>query len=180
MLRFLRVTLAAALVLTCCVSTTACKKRRRPPAEVKEEGQALLISTISMADPRAGVQLLNGFYDIEQNAWRWTAGKFSVALRAPGAAPQKGADLVVKFTIPDAVLGKVQSQTLNAKIGTLDLAPETYRTAGEHEFRRAVPASAFAKDVVTVDFALDKFLKPGEVDQRELGLIMAQIGLETK
>ena len=31
-----------------------------------------LSSAINVGDPRAAIQLLRGFHDIENNAWRWT------------------------------------------------------------------------------------------------------------
>ena len=56
----------------------------------------------------------------------------------------------------------------------------TYTTAGDHTYSKDVPASALNTDAVTVDFALDKFLPPGTVDQRELGIVVTSIGFESK
>jgi hypothetical protein len=43
-----------------------------------------------------------------------------------------------------------------------------------------VPASALSSDAVSAEFALDKFLPPGTVDQRELGVVVTSIGFEAK
>src|SRR5947209_15907618 len=81
-------------------STTACKRHKKARVETVEESTPTLASIINAADTRTAPQLLKGFYDVEQNAWRWTMGKFSVTLRPPLNAPQRGATLVVKFAIP--------------------------------------------------------------------------------
>jgi hypothetical protein len=47
-------------------------------------------------------------------------------------------------------------------------------------YRREVPASALQGEAVTVDFSCDKFLAAGQVESRELALIVHLIGLEAK
>ena len=58
-------------------------------------GNAPLVSTLKMSDPSAKHQLAKGFYQLEANAWRWTAGDFSVVLKTPPGAAQKGATLTL-------------------------------------------------------------------------------------
>jgi hypothetical protein len=167
-----------AIALLC--GTTACKRHKKPKVETVEESTPALAAVVNVADPRASAQLLKGFYDVEQNAWRWTMGKFSVTLRPPLNAPQRGATLVVKFAIPDAVLQHTKSMTLSADVNGTKIPSETYNTAGDHTYSKDVPSSALASDAVTVDFALDKYLPPGTVDQRELGIVVTSIGFEAK
>jgi hypothetical protein len=123
---------------------------------------------------------LKGFHDVEGNAWRWTMGKFSVTLQPPANAPQKGATLVVKMSIPEAIMSRVNSTTLTANVNGAAIPGETYTKAGDHIYSKDVPASALSADAVTVEFALDKYLPPGAVDQRELGLVVSSIGFEAK
>src|SRR5512133_2634930 len=114
--------LAVALAL----SGTACKRHKKPKIETVEESTPALGAMVNVADPRASAQLLKGFYDVEQNAWRWTMGKFSVTLRPPANAAQRGATLIVKFAIPDAVMSRIKSTTLSATVNGASLPPETY------------------------------------------------------
>lgn len=160
--------------------SSGCK--RKPPAKVEviEAEAPTLATVVHVADPRATVQLVKGFYELEQNSWRWTAGKFAVALRPPRGASDRGAVLQLKFAIADAVLDRVKSMTVKARLGKLELAPETYAKPGEQIYSRDVPASALGGEVVTVEFEVDKFLPPGAVEQRELALIVTTIGLELK
>jgi len=156
--------------------------KRRDPVRLQEtdENTPALASSIQVADPKAAIQLLKGFHSIEQNAWRWTAGKFAVTLKAPDGAAQKGATLIAKFSLPDPVIAKVKSTTLTASIGGTQVGSATYNAAGEYTFTADVPASAFRAEAVTVDFALSQFLPGSPDDNRELGLVISTIGLEPR
>jgi hypothetical protein len=173
----LSLTLIAGVVLM-----PGCK--RKPPVTVQMTedggGSAALASVVHVADPKTSVQLIKGFYDVEQNSWRWTMGSFSVALRAPAGAAQKGAKLSLRFSLPEAVLKSVKSVTISAKANGVDVAPETFVKTGDLEYTKDVPASAFKNESVTVDFTLDKYLAAGTVDARELGVVVTSVGLEAK
>ncbi len=175
MRRLTAVALCAALALS-----LACRRKSRLSVETVEEGDPQLVSVIHAADPRAATQLVRGFYDVEQNSWRWTMGKFSVALRPPAGASKNGAVLQLKFSVPDPVIGKLKSVTLTPSINGVAVDPETYSKAGEYVFTRDIPPASLAGDAVTVDFALDKFLAAGMVEQRELGVVVTTIGLLPK
>ena len=159
----------------------ACKRHQQQTKEeaTDEQGQTLM-PMIHVADQRAAVQLVKGFYDVEQNAWRWTMKKFSVTLRPPEGAAKNGAVLQMKFSVPDPVIEKLKSVTLSATIKGVALPRETYTKPGEYVLTREVPAKAFQSDAVTVDFALDKAMAPTEADLRELGIVVSTVGLERK
>ncbi|MCC6858067.1 MAG: hypothetical protein IT158_05890 [Bryobacterales bacterium] len=171
----LTVTLISAIALSGCK-----RKERIPVQETIEEPDTSLVSTLNVADPRASQQLLKGWHEVEQNAWRWTMSKFSVLLKPPRTAAEKGATLELKLAVPDAVTSKVKSVTLSAKVNDTALAPETFSQAGEYTYSRDVPAKVLAGETVEVSFTLDKFLPPGAADARELGVIVTTVGLEPK
>ncbi|MGD1069950.1 MAG: hypothetical protein ABSB15_07405 [Bryobacteraceae bacterium] len=137
-------------------------------------------SVLRVTDPAAQEQLLHGFYGVEGGAWRWTAGKFTVALRPPLASAQRGATLSFAFSVPDVVIRKLHDLTLTAWVGSAKLKSETYTNAGSYTFTTDVPPELLAKDPFIVDFALDKSLPPGPSDRRELGVIAVSVGLEGK
>jgi hypothetical protein len=131
-----------------------------------------------MGDPAAAAQLLEGFYGIEQGVWRWTAKKFVVALDAP-AAPGQDLQLEFKFTLPEAVAGRLQNVTLSARVNGADLGSETYDQAGDHLFAKPVPAAAVQDgEALKVEFELDKALPPSEADKRELGIVALSVALK--
>lgn len=175
--------LSYALLTLCGASTffLGCRAPESIPVETIEEAPvAPLAPMVHAADPKAAFQLVKGFYEIEQNAWRWTAREFAVTLRPPARADEKGAVLRLKLTVPEPVIAKLKSVRLSARVGDSLLDPEAYSKPGEYLYTREVPASALGGDAVTVEFTLDKALPPGEVDQRELGIVVTSVGLELK
>jgi hypothetical protein len=141
------------------------------------EGPIEAALAIRMGDPQSESQLLSGFHQIEHGAWRWAAHEFSVSLRAPFLAMQRGAVLRMSFVVPEAII-KLGPVTLQAKVGGVTLPPERYTSHGKHEFVRPAPPSAFVDDPVTVSFVSDRFIPPGTSDLRELALIVESIALE--
>jgi len=162
------------------ITVAACKREQKAIERATVEEQPELAAMLEVANPKAGFQLIKGFYALEGNAWRWTAKNFSVVLRAPAAASQKGATLRLKLNIPEAIAAKLGAMTLSAEAGGVPLPAEKFAQAGDYEYVRDVPASAFKGPSLTVNFALDKALPPGEVDRRELGVIVTMVGLEPK
>lgn len=162
------------------VSSAACRSNRGSNIESVEEEAAPLRSAIEISDATTGLQLVDGFHDLEPDGWRWTKGKFAVTLKIPEGAAQRGAILTARLTVPEPVLARVKQTTLSAVAGGASLPPETFAAAGEQTYRREVPASALVGGAITVDFALDKFIAAGEVEQRELGLIASAFALESR
>jgi len=173
--RFFLAALAAALLLAACRS-----RHTKVKVEATEEEAPSLASTVHVADPRAAAQLISGFYGIEDQSWRWTAGKFSVLLRPPRSASQKGASLQFKFAVPDPVISHLKSIALTATVNGTALPTEKYTAAGEYTYTKDVPPELLAGEAVKVEFALDKSLPPGSVDQRELGVVAQSVGFEPK
>lgn len=157
----------------------ACRPRDKVRLEPTKETLSLA-STIHMADPQTAAQLTSGFHEIEHNSWRWTKAKFSVTLRPPSGASQKGALLVAHVGVPDALIQRNGPTTLRALLRGTEIGSATYKSSGDYTFTVDVPGAALGDEALTVDFTLDKFLPAGSVDQRELGIIASSIGLDSK
>jgi hypothetical protein len=170
---------AAILVLSLALAPAGCKRHRRVTVRTVEEGPAMA-SVVAAADPHVATQLVGGFYGVEQNSWRWTAGRFSVLLRPPRTAATNGALLQLKFTIPDVAISKLKAVSLSAYVNGTPLAPESYTKAGEFTYSRDVPANLLAGEVARVDFSLDKTMPPSAADRRELGVVVSLVGFLPK
>ena len=169
------------VALVVCLLFSGCKRReRKVRIQQTDEESATLASVIHMSDPKAAPQLLKGFHDIEEGAWRWTMGKFAVALRPPRNAAIKGATLHLRFTLPEAVISRVKAVSLAAVVNGASLSPETYTKAGEFDYSRDVDGKLLPGEAVNVEFTLDKFLPAGMIEQRELGVIATSVGFEAK
>ena len=152
-----------------------CKRRHQSSAQIQ-----LFASSIYAGDPNVASHFVKGFYAPEEGAWRWTGKQFSVELSAPLHADQKGAQLVMKLAVPAAVIQKVASVELSTAIGNSKLEPQIYTKAGQYTYTRDVPADKLQTDVVRIDFSLDHTLPPTDSDQRELGIIVSEVGLVAK
>jgi len=136
---------------------------------------------IQVADPRAASQLVSGWWEVEDHAWRWTARKFAVILRPPLGAARHGAALRFRFTLPAVVFSHFKAVTLSTLVEGTPLAPETYRGPGPKVYMRDVPPRLLSTHTVRIDFELDRaFLAGGGKDPRELGLIGHSLGLESQ
>ena len=137
-----------------------------------------MASNVQMNDPHATAQLLSGFYAVENNMWRWTAGKFSVQLRTP-LATQNGATLTLSLTIPDVIVQKLKSIRVTASINGTELKSQQYDTAGPYTLNADVPASLLKGESIKVDFAVDKTMRP-DGDARDLGIIANSVAITPK
>jgi hypothetical protein len=180
MRRLMRFVLPCLVCAALLMPAIGCKRSRKPRVEVVEEDGSSLTSTIEMADTRTAVQLVKGFHELEGNSWRWTLGRFAVTLKVPEGAAQSGAQLELRLTVPGVTIEKLGATTLSASVNGLAIEPEKYVKPGEVVYLRAIPASALTGEAVTVDFALDKFFAAGQVEQRELGVIVTAVGLTAK
>jgi hypothetical protein len=152
------------------VVPSGCKLFRRAPLQ----------SLVNTRDPRTAGQLLSGFYGVEAAAWRWTWKQFAVKLKTPAGAEQKGGTLRLVFTLPPAVIESSGPVTVSGTLGGSTLAPETYSAPGAYTYQRDVPANLLASKEVTAQFQVDKTIRPGGMDRRELGLVATTISLESK
>ena len=165
------VLLAAALL----VGSSACKRQQKSQYQTSVTAQ-LPASTIAVGNPQFSSQLLRGFYPIEQS-WRWTQKTFAVRLVTPSGAAQRGAQLQLRFGIPDPVMQTLNSITLSAAVDGFQLAPQRFEKSGQYTYTRDVSADHLQANSVPVEFTLDHALPPGQLDKRELGIVVTEVGL---
>lgn len=165
------------LLVAMLLAPAGCRRRKRP---VQMTDQTLTASMVSAGDPRAAVQFRKGFYEIEANAWRWTAKHFQVALSPPRNAAVNGAQLTLRFTLPEVEMQSLKSITVSAAINDLKLAPQTFDRVGENSYTRDIPADRLRAEMILVDFDVDKSIGPTGADARELAIIVNQVGFVAK
>ena len=118
------VRLACSLMLTALVlAPIGCKSKKVKVGSTDEETPKMQ-SVLNMGDPKVEPQLVTGFHGVEAAAWRWTERQFTVALRPPFGASQKGAKLTVKLTVPPVTIEKLKSVSLSATAGGSALPPK--------------------------------------------------------
>jgi hypothetical protein len=170
---------SSALALALLLAVAGCK--RKETVNVSDDEGPRMASVVHTGDPQSDTQLVQGFYAIEQNSWRWTAQRFSVVLRPPPGAAERGATLNMQLSVPDAVMSRLKTISVSGNIGATQLSPETYTEQGPYTYSRDVPDNLLNAEALRIDFKLDKSLPPGTGgDQRELGVIVSSVGLEAK
>jgi hypothetical protein len=159
----------------------ACKSQRSRVTVQNEEPPPAkhLLSTIQMNDAAAAPQLLSGFYAVENNAWRWTSGKFSVSLRTPPAA-QNGATVALAFTVPEVIIQKLGKIKVTMSAAGKELKSQEYDTAGPYVLSGDIPAGPQLRaDSITVDFTVNKTTQP-DGDKRELAIVANSVSITPK
>src|SRR5271170_4845137 len=64
----------------------SCQRQQEILLQQAPKPGAALTSVVYTGDPDSAPQLVDGFFQIEEYSWRWTAQSFSVVLRPPGGA----------------------------------------------------------------------------------------------
>jgi hypothetical protein len=135
---------------------------------------------IRVADPRVATRLVKGFYSTDNAYWRWTAREFSIILNPPKGSAQRGALLVLRYAIVEGVLANLKTMDLSIAVDGVALPRQHYDKPGQFTLRLDVPPEALRFDPVRVDFTLDKALPPSGREVRELGIIVSEVGFESK
>ncbi len=124
------------------------------------------LSYLRTNDPGAAAQLLAGFYQLENNAWRWMAEQAVVILKLPRNTTR----FEMTFFIPDAAPARRVTVAVDGRV----LATHTYGAPGRHTL--AAPWTPDAKDVIQAVITVDKSFRPPG-DDRTLGIIVQELGL---
>ncbi|SPE35219.1 conserved exported hypothetical protein [Candidatus Sulfopaludibacter sp. SbA3] len=172
--------ISCAVLAALALVPVGCKQAKKVQVQQTVEEAPRLASTVPMGDPKLETQLASGFYGIEGNAWRWAARQFTVVLRPPFGASQRGGALQLNLTVPQVIIDKLKNISLTAAIDGSPLAPETYTQAGPYTYKRDLPANLLTADSVKVEFQLDKAMPPTDQDKRELGVVVNSVSLVAK
>jgi len=167
------------LVAFLALGPAGCKRKKKEQTPTPEPA-AVLLSTVNVSDPAGAVQLASGFFELESNTWRWTARKFTVVLRPPEGAGERGARLELHLNLPGVIVDRIGPVAVSAEIGGSAMAPERYAQAGDYVYVRDVDAGSLRSSAVAIHFSTDKALPPGGADSRELALIVTAVGLAAK
>jgi hypothetical protein len=171
-----RAAIAFAVVACGCSSKTALP----PPPPVAAQAPAPAAaslgpqSAIDVVDPGSAPQLVNGFHPVEPWGGRWTKQSFTVQLKVPAGARERGATLRVKADTPGPLIAQ-HAVRFECAVAGRPLPPEPWSTAGAHVYER--PVAGLDAEVVPVACKVDqKFVAPG--DARDLGVVLRAIALE--
>lgn len=157
-----------------------CRNSDNIQLEATDESVPVLLPAITAGDPQTAVQLLRGFHGVEEKIWRWTMGRFSIALLPPPNPAGRGGVLDIRISVPQAVLDRSKTITLSASVHEIPLKAQQYDAPGKYTFSTDIPPALLGGKAIGVDFAVDPYLPAGLVDARELGVIFLSADLRGK
>jgi hypothetical protein len=117
------------------------------------------------------LQLLEGWHSPEEDGWRWTERRFRLSAMPAGGR----IGLTLEFFVPPLLIERFGSVTLSCTAGGQTLSSQTYSEAGIYRF----VCGAQQADTVVFEFSLDRALAPSAADERELGIIVGAIDIES-
>jgi hypothetical protein len=126
-----------------------------------------VLTDLPMNAPQAAQQLVSGVYQLESGQWRWMARSATILLKPP----DQPAELVVRFTIPDASPARQVTLAIDDRV----IASQIYSAPGTYVLSSAPikPSGDAAKLTITAD---KSFSVPD--DSRELSIILTTVGFQ--
>lgn len=134
------------------------------PVTAKGDVRAYLVAKSRYTGSAHGYRLLEGWHEMENEKWRWTAKRFSVELDCQNPNPT----LQLSFFLPEPLLTRFPAVSLRAHIDDQELPAITYTSTGFHAY--TVRLQTTPSNPVRVTFELDHALTPTTADPRELGV----------
>ncbi len=134
--------------------------------ERDERAFCLLRSRYGMAN----VELVTGFYEVEDTGWRWVSRQFSVRIDQPREV------VTVRGYLPEVVLQELGPIRLGIQVNGRDVRSEVLSVAGAWTILRKLGEQG--RTGAEIQFTADKALPASDADDRERSLIISAIEFE--
>jgi hypothetical protein len=82
--------------------------------------------------------------------------------------------------VPKEQIEEIGPMTLTATIDDYQMAPETFSNGGSVTFSRDLPPQLLDTNILPVQFSFDRAAPPSARDSRELGMVLSDVGLDTR
>lgn len=156
-----------------------CACQRPPEIQTLEPPVLEPLSNLQMSDPQAQVQLLEGFYELEQHRWRWTKRRFRVALFVPENIRRAGeATLELDGYIAPVILSGKQKVIVEAAAYGKTFCVDEYSQPGPFRFKCRLPRELLQSFKVVLDFTVRGGQLHADASRRELGIVVDRVLLE--
>ena len=163
------------VVWLCAALLASCS--RKPSVQPEAPAGPARVSWMELGEKAVASRLLKGFHNPEP-AWRWTEQVFAVSLDPPAGHQQIFLELY--FGLAEAYMKQLGSVTLTARVNGVEVGSETYTRNGQFVFSKPVPPEVLKGGSATVEFALDKAVRPDGPNGAQLGLVAASVGLKPR
>jgi hypothetical protein len=165
-------------VATCLALLAGCRadvavsppEQQRMPADPAALGPLVRMSQID-----AERHFVSGIYQLEDNAWRWCAGKAELRVRL---GPVENLKYLMKYAVPVQVMARAGSVRLQISLNGKKWEEIRHDKDGIYEIEKPAPAELLkpnAENIIRLE--VDKPL-PAEAGGRELGFILVHAGFQ--
>lgn len=130
---------------------------------------------VRMNQINAERHFVSGVYQLEENAWRWCAGKAELRLQL---GPVENLKLVLRYAIPVQVMARAKSVRLRILLNGRPWEEMRYEKDGIYEVEKPVPPALLrpnAENLLTLE--VDRPLPP-ESGRPEMGFILVHAGFQ--
>ncbi len=118
---------------------------------------------------------VSGVYQLEENAWRWCAGRAELRLRL---GPVENLKFVMKYAVPVQVMERAGRVNMRILVNGKPWEEMHYEKDGIFEIDKAVPAALLKPESENrVTILVDKPL-PAEAGRPEMGFILVHAGFQ--
>jgi len=143
-------------------------KKSRPTTQDHDERIYMLLASHYAL---AHVELLEGWWKVEETGWRWTRRRFAARLRC-GTRPAK---LVLRTYVPPFLIEKFGSIKVSTTVEGVELPSAVLDQPGYHTITRKIPAGDEQR---LISFLLGHAFREEGGDNRELGIIVNGLEVE--
>lgn len=139
--------------------------------EFDERAYCLLKTTRSLRN----VETAYGWTEDDGQGWRWTHPRFAAWLRPPQLV--RSAQLDLRIFVPEEHFVLTGPITIEATIAGRSLGSQTFSSTGDWSYRAEITDLPADGSSIFVEFAVTPPLQAPPPDRRELGVIVASLGL---
>ncbi|HLJ44474.1 MAG TPA: methyltransferase domain-containing protein [Bryobacteraceae bacterium] len=136
------------------------------PVRGEADERIFLLAKSRVRHPELHVRALDGWYEAEQDAFRWTAKRFALEAALPLSEPAR--EFALRFFVPEVVAASGPVR-LSCSIRGEAAGAIHCGSAEELEFRGRFPAGTDAGATVRLDFTVESLFRAAG-DDRELGV----------
>ena len=145
-----------------------CLKDSNPKDPDADERIVLLLRS-RIRFPELHARPLDGWHDIENDAWRWTNRRFSLEVTLPQEPVAR--EFALKLVVPEPVLSATGTMAVHCHVGGIPAGELTCCSPGEIEFRGTFPPRNNRGERLKLEFTVDSGFSPQE-DRRDLGIVV--------
>jgi len=139
-----------------------------PASQKGDERAFCLLESCRNMEP-ANMELMSGWFEMVQDAWRWTADRFSVKV------PSRGPDsrtLIARFILPESTFAPGMRYLLHVNVDGREIGTGTYTSPGSKTLKIHLESVPRAGEPVLVECQLEPPQPKATGDSRKLGVVV--------